>query len=32
MPDETHIRDPMSVEDPADLISGAGVPWWIAGG
>ena len=32
MKDETHIWDPMAVEDAAELMSGAGVPWWIAGG
>jgi hypothetical protein len=32
MTDQTHIWNPMSVEDAAGLMSDAGVPWWIAGG
>ena len=32
MTNHAHIWDPMSVEDAADLMSGVGVPWWIAGG
>ena len=32
MTDETHIWDPMPVEEAAGLMSGVGVPWWIAGG
>jgi hypothetical protein len=32
MEDKTHIWEPMSVEDAAELMSGADVPWWVAGG
>lgn len=32
MKEEEHIWEPMSVEDAANLMSGVGVKWWIAGG
>ena len=32
MTEDIHNWDPMSVDEVADLMSGVGVPWWIAGG
>jgi hypothetical protein len=32
MTEETHVWDPMSIEDAAELMSGVNIPWWVAGG
>ena len=32
MTDDTHIWDPMPVDEAVDLMSGLDTPWWIAGG